>query len=47
VIVPRPFFSPQERAASRRRGQLVGLAKARAARLALAERRRLSLDFAR
>ena len=35
---------PVERAASRRRGQLVGLAKARAARLALAERRRLGAE---
>ena len=35
---------PAERAASRRRGQLVGLAKAREARLALAERRRLGAE---
>jgi hypothetical protein len=38
--VTAPALAAAERAASRRRGQLVGLAKARAARLALAERRR-------
>ena len=37
----------RERAASRRRGQLGGLANARAARLALAERRRLGEAVAR
>jgi hypothetical protein len=39
-----PPLVPVERAASRRRGQLVGLAKARAARLALAARRRLGAE---
>jgi hypothetical protein len=39
-----PPLVPVERAASRRRGQLVGLAKARAARMALAERRRLGAE---
>jgi hypothetical protein len=40
-------LTARERAASRRRGQLVGLANGRAARLALAERRRLLEAVAR